>query len=75
MNTTWLAQSDPSATSVVIEGIRAVCPLSEELQRNPQLKQLAASGLLKWSDLMNRENELTVPDGGSRASWGRIDEK
>ncbi len=36
--------------------------LLEELQRNPQLKQLAASRLLKWSDLMSSTEE-TLPDG------------
>jgi hypothetical protein len=36
--------------------------LYEELQRNPQLRQLAASGLLNWSDLMSDKHE-TLPDG------------
>eukprot|EP01043_Picozoa_sp_COSAG02_P019103 COSAG02_NODE_910_length_16005_cov_46.458569_4_plen_78_part_00 len=36
--------------------------LLEELQRNPQLKQLATSRLLKWSDLMSSTEE-TLPDG------------
>ena len=36
--------------------------LLEELQRNPQLRQLAASGLLNWSDLMSDKHE-TLPDG------------
>ena len=36
--------------------------LYEELQRNPQLKQLAAAGLLSWSDLLSDKQE-TLPDG------------
>ena len=36
--------------------------LLEELQRNPQLKQLVASGLLSWNDLLSDKHE-TLPDG------------
>ena len=36
--------------------------LLEELQRNPQLKQLAATGLLNWSDLLS-DKEQTLPNG------------
>ena len=40
----------------------ALVSLYEELQRNPQLKQLVAAGLLSWSDLLGDKTE-TLPDG------------
>ena len=36
--------------------------LLEELQRNPQLRQLASAGLLSWNDLLSDRHE-TLPDG------------
>ena len=36
--------------------------LLEELQRNPQLRQLASAGLLSWNDLLSDKHE-TLPDG------------
>ena len=36
--------------------------LLEELQRNPQLRQLASAGLLSWGDLLSDKHE-TLPDG------------
>ena len=40
----------------------ALVSLYEELQRNPQLKQLVAAGLLSWNDLLGDKLE-TLPDG------------
>ena len=36
--------------------------LLEELQRNPQLRQLTSAGLLSWNDLLSDKHE-TLPDG------------
>jgi hypothetical protein len=40
----------------------ALVSLLEELQRNKQLQQLVASGLLSWNDLLSDKRE-TLPDG------------
>jgi hypothetical protein len=40
----------------------ALVSLLEELQRNKQLQQLVASGLLSWNDLLSDKKE-TLPDG------------
>ena len=51
-----------AATAAMGASPDTLVSLYEELQRNPQLKQLAAAGLLDWNDLLSTK-EATLPNG------------
>jgi len=66
-NTLSSASSGMNAVASAAKQAQGASPetlvsLYEELQRNPQLKQLVAAGLLSWSDLLSDKKE-TLPDG------------